>query len=1034
MISVECKHTKPTQYHGALDLAAAREKLRASSGKQWWRSLEELAGSPHFEELLHREFPRYASEWADAVSRRGFLKLMAASLALAGLSGCAGKPKETILPYARAPEELVPGKPLFFATAMTLAGSAIGLLVESHEGRPTKIEGNPDHPASLGATDVFSQASLLTLYDPDRSQVLTYLGDIRPWAALLAEIRVLLERQRLRRGAGLRLLTETVISPTLAHQIRSLLSGFPEARWHQYEPVSRDPVREGSRQAFGRYVNTVYQVEKADVIIALDADLLSSGPGCLRYARQFARRRRPQPDPATMSRLYAVECTPSNTGAMADHRLPLRASEIETFTRTLALAVRGVTEAGALLPYAAWLGALARDLLRHGGRSVAIPGDYQSPGVHLWAHVVNHALGNVGSTVIYTDPVEAEPVDQTASLRELVADMDAGRVEWLIILGGNPVYNTPADLAFGERLLKVTMRMHLSLYQDETSALCQWHIPEAHYLEAWSDTRALDGTASIVQPLIAPLYNGKSAHEFLAAFTSQPERPGYDIVREHWKTQRPGAEFERFWRKSLNDGVIAGTALPPISVTLKPAWSSALPIVSAVSAKARAQEKAAGDPAPEGVEIVFRPDPAVFDGRFANNGWLQELPKPITRLTWDNAAMVSPATAQRLGLTYRIDSTGGEHGQVHADVVELSYRGRSLRVPVWIDPGQADGCVTLHLGYGRTRAGHVGTGTGFNAYQLRTSASPWFGSGLTLRKTGDRFPLACVQFHHNMEGRALVRAATLEEFRRNPAFARELGEEPPSSLSLYPGYKYEGYAWGMAIDLNACVGCNACVVACQAENNIPIVGKTEVMRGREMHWLRIDTYYQGSADNPEIYFQPLPCMHCENAPCEIVCPVGATVHSAEGLNDMVYNRCVGTRYCSNNCPYKVRRFNFLQYSDWETPSLKLMRNPNVTVRSRGVMEKCTYCVQRINAARIQSEKEVRLVRDGEIQTACQQACPAEAIIFGNLNDPQSRVARLKAEPRNYALLGELNTRPRTTYLAAVRNPNPEIEKAEGHGS
>ena len=1034
MISVECKHTKPTEYHGALDLAAAREKLRASSGKQWWRSLEELAGSPHFEELLHREFPRYASEWADAVSRRGFLKLMAASLALAGLSGCTGKPKETIMPYARAPEELVPGKPLFFATAMTLAGSAIGLLVESHEGRPTKIEGNPDHPASLGATDVFSQASLLTLYDPDRSQVLTYLGDIRPWAALLAEIRVLLERQRLRRGAGLRLLTETVISPTLAHQIRSLLSGFPEARWHQYEPVSRDPVREGSRQAFGRYVNTVYQVEKADVIIALDADLLSSGPGCLRYARQFARRRRPQPDPATMSRLYAVECTPSNTGAMADHRLPLRASEIETFTRTLALAVRGVTEAGGGLPYAAWLGALARDLLRHGGRSVAIPGDYQSPGVHLWAHVVNYALGNVGSTVIYTDPVEAEPVDQTASLRELVADMDAGRAEWLIILGGNPVYNTPADLAFGERLLKVPMRMHLSLYQDETSALCQWHIPEAHYLEAWSDTRALDGTASIVQPLIAPLYNGKSAHEFLAAFTSQPERSGYDIVRDHWKTQRPGADFERLWRKSLNDGVIAGTALPPISVTLKPEWSSALPIASAVSAKAGAQEKAAGDPAPEGVEIVFRPDPAVFDGRFTNNGWLQELPKPITRLTWDNAAMVSPATAQRLGLTYRIDSTGGEHGQVHADVVELSYRGRSLRVPVWIDPGQADGCVTLHLGYGRTRAGHVGTGTGFNAYQLRTSASPWFGSGLTLRKTGDRFPLACVQFHHNMEGRALVRAATLEEFRRNPAFAHELGEEPPSSLSLYPGYKYEGYAWGMAIDLNACVGCNACVVACQAENNIPIVGKTEVMRGREMHWLRIDTYYRGSADNPETYFQPVPCMHCENAPCELVCPVGATVHSAEGLNDMVYNRCVGTRYCSNNCPYKVRRFNFLQYSDWETPSLKLMRNPNVTVRSRGVMEKCTYCVQRINAARIQAEKEIRLVRDGEIQTACQQACPAEAIIFGNLNDPQSRVARLKAEPRNYALLGELNTRPRTTYLAAVRNPNPEIEKAEGHGS
>jgi molybdopterin-containing oxidoreductase family iron-sulfur binding subunit len=1012
-----------------LDLAAVREKLHGCSGKQWWRSFEELAESPHFEEFLHREFPQHASEWADPFSRRGFLKLMAASLALAGLHGCAGKPKETIVPYARAPEEIVPGKPLFFATAMTLAGSATGLLVESHEGRPTKIEGNPDHPASLGATDAFSQASLLTLYDPDRSETLTYLGDIRPWIALLGEIRALLEPQRLRRGAGLRLLTETVLSPTLAHQIRGLLGEFPEAKWHQYEPVNCDSAREGARLALGRYANMVYEVEKADVIVALDADFLASGPGCLRYARQFARRRRPEPARATMSRLYSVECTPSNTGAMADHRLPLRAGEIEVFARTLALAVRGMTQAGGFLSYAGWLQAVARDLLRHRGRSVVIPGEQQSPGVHLWAHLINHALGNVGSTVIYTDPVEAEPVDQTASLRELVADIDARRVELLVILGGNPVYNSPADLAFGERLLQVPMRMHLSLYQDETSALCQWHIPESHYLEAWSDTRAFDGTASVVQPLIAPLYSSKSAHEFLAAFTGQPERSSYDIVREYWKSQRSGTDFEQFWRKSLHDGVIEGTALPPINIAPKAEWVAATNLAAtAASGDSQAAQK------PETLEIVFQPDPAMFDGRFANNGWLQELPKPISKLTWDNAALVSPATAERLGLTYRTSSTGGEHGQILVDVVELSYQGRSLRVPAWIVPGQADGCVTLHLGYGRTRAGRVGTATGFNAYLLRTSGAPWFGSGLTLRKTGDRFRLACTQFHHSMEGRQLVRLASLEEFRENPAFARELGEEPPKSLSLYPERKYEGYAWGMAIDLNACVGCNACVVACQAENNIPIVGKTEVMRGREMHWLRIDRYYRGSPDDPEIYFQPVPCMHCENAPCEVVCPVSATVHSAEGLNDMVYNRCVGTRYCSNNCPYKVRRFNFLQYSDWETPSLKLMRNPNVTVRSRGVMEKCTYCVQRINAARIQSEKENRSVRDGEIQTACQQACPAEAIIFGNINDRHGRVAKLKAEPRNYALLGELNTRPRTTYLAAVRNPNPEIKKAEGHGS
>ena len=1030
MISVEHKHIKTTPHSGALDLAQVREKLRLCSSKQWWRSLEELAESPYFEEFLHREFPRHASEWADSLSRRGFLKLMAASLALAGLSGCAGKPRETIVPYARAPEEIVPGKPLFFATAMTLAGSAIGLLVESHEGRPTKIEGNPDHPASLGATDVFSQASVLTLYDPDRSQVLTYLGDIRPWGALLAEIRVQLERLRPRRGAGLHLLTETVVSPTLALQIRSLLSEFPGAKWHQYEPFGRDSAREGSRLVFGRYVNTLYEVDKADVIVALDADFLASGPGCLRYARQFARQRRPQPAGASMSRLYAVECTPSNTGAMADHRLPLRATQIETFAHLLAAAVRGEPKAAARVAYATWLQAVARDLLRHRSRSLVIAGEQQTAAAHAWAQVINHALGNFGSTVTHTDPVEAEPVHQMASLGELVADIDAGRVELLVIVDGNPVYNSPADLAFGGRLLKVPMRMHLSLYQDETSALCQWHIPETHYLEAWSDTRALDGTASIVQPLIAPLYSGKSAHEFLAAFTSQPERSGYDIVREYWKTQRPGADFERFWRKSLNDGVIEGTALPAITVAPKTDWITMQDRIStaATDDPQRTAENAAT------MEIVFRPDPAIFDGRFANNGWLQELPKPITRLTWENAALVSPVTAERLGLTYRISSTGGEHGQILVDVVELNYQGRSLRMPVWVVPGQAEGCVTLHLGYGRTRAGHVGTGTGFNAYLLRTSAAPLFGSGLALQKTAERLRLACVQLHHNMEGRELVRSATLQEFRQNPAFARELREEPAKSLSLYPGYKYEGYAWGMAIDLNACVGCNACVVACQAENNIPVVGRTEVMRGREMHWLRIDHYYRGSPDDPEMYFQPVPCMQCENAPCEVVCPVGATVHSAEGLNDMVYNRCVGTRYCSNNCPYKVRRFNFFRFSDWETPSLKLMRNPNVTVRSRGVMEKCTYCVQRINAVHIEAERENRSVRDSEIQTACQQACPAEAIIFGNINDRESRVAKLKAEPRNYALLGELNTRPRTTYLAAVRNPNPELEKGKDHGS
>jgi molybdopterin-containing oxidoreductase family iron-sulfur binding subunit len=565
-----------------------------------------------------------------------------------------------------------------------------------------------------------------------------------------------------------------------------------------------------------------------------------------------------------------------------------------------------------------------------------------------------------------------------------------------------------------ERLFsRVAFSVHLGLYDDETSARCQWHVPEAHYLESWSDTRASDGTAAIVQPLIAPLYGGKSAHDFIAAMMGQSGRSGYEIVRDYWRRQSRGKDFESFWRKSLHDGVIEGTAFP--AKTLKVSGSK-----FQVSSDRRTPESQ------NSLEIIFRPDPTIFDGRYANNGWLQELPKPLTKLTWDNAVLLSPATAERLRLSPpQIGSTGGEHGRIFVDMVELTFGGRKIRAPVWITPGHADSSATVFLGYGRTRAGRVGNGAGFDAYALRSSGSLWQGAGLVISKTGGDYALACTQYHHNMHGRDLVRAATLDEYRKKPDFARE--KEHPVE-SLYPGFKYEGYAWGMTIDTSACIGCNACVVACQAENNIPVVGKTEVTRGREMHWLRIDRYYQGGLDNPETFHQPVPCMHCENAPCEAVCPVAATTHSHEGLNEMTYNRCVGTRYCSNNCPYKVRRFNFLQYSDFETPSLKLLHNPNVTVRSRGVMEKCTYCVQRINAARIDAEKDDRRVRDGEVQTACQAACPTEAIVFGDIGDRESRVAKLKADPLNYGLLTELNTRPRTTYLATVRNSNPELKK------
>ncbi len=1008
-----------------LDVSKLRDRLRLAQGPYFWKSLEEIAGTEGFREFLENEFPHGAEQWDDSVGRRKFLRLMGASLALAGVTACTRQPKETIMPYVRAPEEIVPGKPLFFATAVPMGGIAEGVLVESHMGRPTKIEGNPEHPASLGATRAVTQASVLTLYDPDRSQTMTHLGEISSWDAFMGEIREASAAQKSRNGAGFRVLTETVTSPTLARQLRELLEAFPGAKWHQYEPAGRDNVKEGSRLAFGQVVETHYRFDKADVILSLDADFLSSMPGSVRYAREFAARRRVDDGRSQMNRLYVVESTPSITGAKADHRWPLPAGKIAHLTRVIAEAIgagerkQEIKESSRLPVDSQPLEALTKDLQGHQHRSLVIPGDEQPAEVHVLAHAMNHSLGNIGETVIYTNPVEANPVVQMESLRELVNDMEAGKVDWLLMLGGNPVYDAPGNLRFSEHLQKVKLRMHLSLFEDETSALCHWHIPETHFLESWSDLRAYDGTVTILQPLILPLYGGKSVHELLAAVAGQPDRTAYDIVREYWKSQKAGEEFERFWRRSLHDGLIANTDFPAKQVSLR---SSVVRHPSPVAADNGLRT---ADSGPGPLEIIFRPDPHVGDGRFANNGWLQELPKPLTKLTWDNAALLSPRTAERLGV-------------VNEQVVELRYQGRQIEAPVWILPGQPNDSVTVHLGYGRTRAGRVGDGAGFNAYAVRTSTAPWFDTGLEVRRTNKHYALSCTQHHHSMEGRNPVRVGDLQEYRERPDFVQEMGEVPPRNLTLYPEYKYEGYAWGMAIDLNACTGCSACTIACQAENNIPVVGKDQVAVGREMHWIRVDRYYKGEGDaaldNPETYHQPVPCMQCENAPCEVVCPVAATSHSTEGLNDMVYNRCVGTRYCANNCPYKVRRFNFLLYSDFTTPSLKMLRNPDVTVRSRGVMEKCTYCVQRINAAKIEAEKADRQVRDGEIVTACEAVCPAQAIVFGNINDPTSRVSKLKANKLNYGLLAELNTRPRTTYLAALHNANPEIAgKAKDRG-
>ena len=998
-----------------LELAEVKDKLaRAKSGPQYWRSLEELAQTDEFFEMLHREFPRQASVWPEGASRRDFLKLMSASMALAGLSACVKQPLEPIVPYVRQPHELVLGKPLFFASTMPFAGYGLPVLVESHEGRPTQIEGNPQHPASLGGTDVFMQASILDMYDPDRSQVVSYEGQISSWNSFVEGIRGALDAQRVVKGDGLRVLTRAVTSPTLASQMNEVMQAFPGAKWVQYDPVGRDNTRAGAQMAFGQYVDTRYDLSKADIILSLDGDFLSSGfPGFLLYARQFAARRAPVKD--KMSRFYSVQSTPTNTSGKADHSLPVRASEVEQIARAVAAGIGMSMGSGqaAVGPQKQFVDALVKDLQAHLGAAVVIPGDNQPPSVHALAHAMNQALGAVGNAVIYTDPVEVKPMDQLTALKDLVGEMNGGKVDLLLIIGGNPAYDAPQDLHFGDAMGKVPLRVQHSLYQNETTNYCHWHVNATHYLEQWGDARAVDGTVSLIQPLIAPLYEGHSEYEFLSVLTGAPAT-GFDIVQRYWRGNMSSSDFEADWRKALYNGFIPNTAAKEKTVTAKADVGSGTPITLTGGR----------------MEVIFRRDPMIYDGTFANNAWLQETPRPPTQVCWDNAVLMSVATAEKLKLETQ-------------DVVEIEVKGNKLKGGIWRTPGHPDNCITIFLGYGRTKAGRVGNGVGFNAYELRFSDGLYATAG-KVSKTGDQFLFANPQgFQYidysdlpagteSLKSRHIVRQATLDDFIKNPNFAHEEeGEEHiPPELTLYPNYKYTEARWGMAIDMNSCIGCKTCVVACQSENNIPVVGKEQVKRGRIMHWIRVDAYYEGGTANPKTFFQPVPCMQCENAPCEVVCPVGATVHSTEGLNDMIYNRCVGTRYCSNNCPYKVRRFNFLLWQDWDTEQYKLMRNPEVSVRSRGVMEKCTYCIQRISQGRYAAEKEDRPIRDGEVITACQQACPADAIVFGDLSDPNARVSKIKAQQRNYGLLEDLNTRPRTTYLAVVRNPNPELEQSE----
>jgi MoCo/4Fe-4S cofactor protein with predicted Tat translocation signal len=1002
-----------------MTLVQVRQELKDLKGKRYWRSVDELADTAEFQAAVEREFPSSAQEWVDPVSRRGFMKLMGASMALAGLAGCTKQPDEPIYPYVKAPEDLILGKPNYFATAHPFVTGAVPLLVKSDQFRPIKVDGNPEHPYNHGSSDPFTQGTLLDLYDPDRSQHVTYRGESREWAEFAQELR--LKAAASKDGTGIYFLSATITSPTLARQWKAVQAAYPKATLVQY-----DPAIAGTWLEFTPGIQ--FDLTAADVIVSLDADFLSgaSYPGFHKLVGDYAARRK---DPEKLNRLYAIESTPTTTGLKAEHRLGLRASEVPAFAAALASAVgvAGVSDSAYAWTDAQkkFLAALAKDLRANAGKSVVIPGLYQDASVYVLALAINNALGNVGKTVL----VAAEPVNpypaksQIMDLKALVADLNAGKVDWLVILNSNPIYSAPADLEFAAAFDKAKIVAHLGAHLNETGQIAHWHIPAAHYLESWSDARAYDGTVSVVQPLIDPLYGGKTAHDVLQTLLDEPELSAYEAVRATAKSTIKG-DFEPGWRKSLHQGWIDGTAFDKAAKTNVAVAFHGGQVPTPTSKDA--------------IEIIFRPDPNIYDGRWSNVGWLQELPKPVTNLSWDNAALVSGATLTKLGLE-------------EDNIVEITVAGRKVKAPVIVVPGHPDNSVTVHLGYGREFGGRVGSGAGFNAYLIRTADAPFYVTG-SIAKLEGIWGLAITKSHfqdhrgtrfgqpegHNnnsleadeaINERGIIRYATLDEFKANPGFANEGEghEKTDMGNSLFPNWTYKDNAWGMSIDMNSCTGCNACIVSCYAENNIAVVGKQQVRIGRNMQWLRIDTYFEGDLSAPRAHFQPMACQHCENAPCEQVCPVGATVHTPEGLNTMVYNRCVGTRYCSNNCPYKVRRFNFLLFSDYETESLKLSRNPDVSVRTRGVMEKCSYCVQRISAAKIEADKDNRAIADGEIQTACQQACPASAITFGNINDKKSRVAKLHADERSYQVLADLNTRPRTKYVAAVLNLNQELE-------
>lgn len=1016
----------------ALDHAAAHSvQSEGAYGKTYWRSLEERLGQPEYLEETRPEFPVGADLAPTGVARREFMQLLGASLALAGATACSTRPvDERMVPYTRTPPEMVPGNPLHYASGMTFGGHTSGLLITAREGRPIKVEGNPQHPVNLGAAGTFEQAFLLSLYDPQRARVLRYRKEPRSLRTFGEDIGTFIAKAAQENGgARVRFLTEPNASPVHGDLRARIQSRLPNAKFVTYTSVTQDPANEGTNAVFGTPATPVYDFTKANIVVSLDADFLESRPANLAYARAFARRR--DPAEGSLNRLYVAEPRYSLTGGMADHRLRAKSQEVLAIAAAIASRVGG-TAAGLGAAASAkaqlnaahqkWVDAVAADLRGSAGRSLVVAGERQPAAVHALAAAINAALDNVGQTVRYVAPVVTENT-QASGLRPLVEELNNGGVDVLVITSWNPVYSTPADLGLRKALSpenpnrnKVTV-VYTSLFEDETSAYADWFIPAAHELEAWSDGRSADGTVTVVQPLIQPLYNGVPTSELLALFLGEPYRSSYQIIRDFWRGRSAAiADFETAWETWVSVGIVPDTASPAVTAAPNPD-------------AARAVVEGYTPPASGGLEVNFVTDYKVFDGQFANMSWLQELPDPISKITWDNAAYVSPATAEAEKLQ-------------PGDKVKLTTRTGSLEVPVWIIPGIADGVVVLPLGYGRTGLFEtVAKEVGFNANLVRSVDAPWFEGGAKLEKVKATHKFALTQSHWRTEGRPIALDMPVEQFRHeqeqekknaSPLLFRVRGDV--EKANLMPDFKYEDYKWAMAIDLARCTGCAACVVACQSENNIPVVGKEQVSRSREMQWLRIDRYFSGQElHDPEMVMQPVACVHCEKAPCEYVCPVNATVHSDEGLNDMVYNRCVGTRYCSNNCPYKVRRFNYLHYTADKTPTQKMQMNPDVTVRNRGVMEKCTYCVQRIERVRIKARVEKRPIFEKELQTACQQTCPTEAIVFGTLSDPNAQVTKHHNDERAYKLLNELGTKPRTAHLIRLRNPNPALAAAKPTG-